>query len=85
MPSTRGDAPWCSKHNCDMDNLCPDCKQEALDAHANAEARKVSEWLRSADAGAMFGSTSWALRQQLARGIDEGLHRNWRSRVDSTY
>ena len=47
-----------------------------------AEARQVAAWLRSADAGAMFGSSTWGLRQQLARGIEEGLHRNWRSRVD---
>jgi hypothetical protein len=51
----------------------------------DAEAKLVSEWLRSADAGAMFGSMTFGLRQQLAKAIEEGLYRNWRNRVDSTY
>jgi len=85
MPSTLGEGRWCDKHHCDADNGCPTCGKERDDATRSDEDKKVAEWLRSADAGAMFGSTTWGLRQQLARGIEEGLHRDWRSRVDSTY
>lgn len=85
MPSTLGDGEWCEKHKCGADNGCPKCEEERDAASRSDEAKKVAEWLRSADAGAMFGSSSWGLRQQLADAVERGSHRNWRSRVDSFY
>lgn len=60
-----------------------DLETALRDAGYRRKEHPVAEWLRSADAGAMFGSSTWGLRQSLARALDEGLHLNWRSRVES--
>lgn len=85
MPNTLGEDPWCTKHQCGMPNGCPKCAEELDTATRSNEVEKVIQWLKSADAGAMFGSRTWGVRQDIASALEDGLHRNWRSRVDSTY
>ena len=49
----------------------------------SGEVLEVATWLRSADAGAMYGSESWALRRQIAEALVRGTYKSWRERVDS--
>lgn len=77
---------------------CPACGQKAQGVHTCDTVRvidhqrergsregvaEVVEWLKSADAGALYGSASWALRRQIAEALERGTHKTWRSRVDS--
>lgn len=62
-------------HRCDTVHVMDHQKQKAV--------QEVAEWLRSADAGALYGSESWALRRRIAEALERGTHKSWRSRVDS--
>lgn len=57
----------------------------ALQKESDDRAKRIAEWLRSADAGAVYGSSTWGLRQQLATDIEQGRWVDWRSRVESRY
>lgn len=70
----------------DHDRACRSREDaECVTRGEESERKQIVEWLRSADAGAYFGSSTWGLRQQIIRGLERGMHKNWRDRVDSTY
>jgi hypothetical protein len=61
----------------------PIARQAYLENRDARRIKEVADWLRSADAGALYGSESWALRRRIAEALERGTHKSWRSRVDS--
>ena len=61
----------------------PVARQAYLENRDARRIKEVAEWLRSAYAGALYGSESKALRRRIAEALERGTHKSWRSRVDS--
>jgi hypothetical protein len=80
MVRTKDEAlAWVRAHQADDDEQVA----EQLLIVIESEVSEVATWLRSADAGALYGSESWALRRRIADALERGTYKSWRSRVDS--